>query len=319
MGLVGIVDPTHEERKADTPGRLPRWFPVDELLDRFLTAPPKYSPWTWELVQAALEEWQTRDYISTTMLVGGCARSKVLERKEDFVLALDDLYASLAGTMTHRTLEYTARPGSLAEARFFTEVMVPKAGPVEVSCSPDLITVNPNAVVDYKKPADDRGIPVYGYVWDSHELQLQLNRYIVNHATKWNLKPGSELTFNPRELVFEHLYIVYLGSRWPKVIELQKSIERTFKNGREGKLKVPDVWDDNAVVDVLVPRLTGMVKALSAYPEWPEGLEEYPGFEGEPGWRCPGKPWCKLPDCLAKRYPNGLVWESPPEKRRRSA
>jgi hypothetical protein len=47
---------------------------------------------------------------------------------------------------------------------------------------------------------------------------------------------------------------------------------------------------------------------LEAYPEWPAGLEDMPGFEGPAGWACPGKPLCSLPNCLAKRYPNGLVW-----------
>ena len=224
MPLIGLVDPTHDERKRDEQGRLPRWLPLDEYVAMFETASPKYSPWTYELVAAALDQWQERDYISTTMLVGGCARSKVLERKEDFILDIDSMWPAFKGTQTHRTLEFSARPGALAEARFFTTVYIEGAGDIEVSCSPDLITQNPAAVVDYKAPSDDRSIPMYGYPWQSQVDQLQFNRYIVNHAERWDLREGDELPFNPRELNFEHLYIVYIGQRGPKVIECQKSI-----------------------------------------------------------------------------------------------
>lgn len=317
MPLVGLIDPTHDERKRDEPGRLPRWMDLEEFLAGFSTAHPKYSPWTYELVHAALDQWQERDYISTTMLVGGCARSKVLERKEEFVLDIDSMWPAFRGTQLHRTLEFSARPGSLAEARFFTTVYLGTGNEVEVSCSPDLLTQNPAAVVDYKAPTDDRSIPSYGYPWASQVDQLQFNRYIVNHAERWDLREGDELPFNPRELQFDHLYIVYLGSRGPKVIECQKSIDFTFKNGNVGKKKVPDIWSDDQVEDQLIPRARAMVRALQSYPEWPEGLEDEPGFEGPAGWACPGKPWCKLPDCLGKRYPSGLIWTSPDKEGRK--
>lgn len=318
MPLIGLVDPTHDERKHDEPGRLPHWQPREDFLAQFAAAHPKYSPWTYELASTALDQWEDRDYISTTMLVGGCARSKVLERKEPFILDIDSLWASFKGTLTHQMLQFSARPGALAEARFFTTIYIKGAGGIEVSCSPDLVTQNPNAVVDYKAPSDDRSIPMYGYPWQSHIDQLQFNRYIVNHAEHWTLPEGEELPFNPRTLEFEHLYVVYIGSRGPKVIECQKSIPWTFKNGNEGTKKVPDIWADDQVEDELVPRTRAMVRALKAYPEWPDKLEEEPGFEGPPGWRCPCRPWCKLPDCLAKRYPDGLVWESPSKERRRA-
>ena len=334
MGLVGIIDPSHEERKKDREGRLPKWFPRDELLTRFETASPKFSPYSYEVVAAALDQWEDRDYISTTMLVGGCARSKVLERREDFVLDLDGLWPAFRGTQVHRTLEFSFRPGAIAEGRFFTTLYVPGKGDVEVSCSPDVITPRPAAVVDYKAPVDDRSIPSWGYNWPSYIDQLQFNRYIVNHAERWVLPEGVDMAFDPRTLVFKHLYIVYLGSRGPKVIECQKAVDQPMKTKEGTKtVKVPDVWSDEYVEERLLPRLLGMVKALDGYPEWPEGLEEFPGFEGpalpdwliqahldngapDPRWKCPGKPWCKLPDCLAKRYPYGLIWENPPARER---
>jgi len=316
MPLVGYVDPTHDERKLDEPGRKPAWFPLDETLARFATASPKFSPWTYELVQSVTDTHQERDYISTTTVVGGCMRSKVLERKEDFILNLDDLWAILRGTLVHRTLEFAARPNSLAEARFFTTIYVPGAGDQRVSCSPDLVTVNPTAVVDYKAPTEDRSIPQYGYPWKSQVEQLQFNRFIVNNAEDWKLPEGQELPWDPRSLVFQHLYIVYIGQKNPKVIECQKAVPYEFKNGNKGTRKEPDIWHDEAVLDMLVPRVYAFLKAMDAYPEWPEGLEELEGFEGPAGWRCPGKPWCKLPDCLAKRYPDGLMWDQPEPRKR---
>lgn len=316
MPLAGLIDPSHTERKADEPGRLPQWYSTEVLLGMAEEASPKWSPWTWELISAALDQWQERDYISTTMLVGGCSRSKVLERRENFILSLDSLWAAFRGTQIHRTLEFNARPQSLAEARFFTTIRVPKAGKVEVSCSPDLVTETPTAVVDYKAPTNDSSIPMYGYPWHSHIDQLQFNRYIINHAERWDLQEGDELPWDPRDLKFEHLYVVYLGSKGPKVIECQKSEEVLFKNGNKGNRKHPDIWSDEQVEDVLLPRLTGMVKALDAYPEWPDDLGDYPGFEGPPGWGCPGPPWCRFPDCMAKRWPNGFIWESPPDKQK---
>lgn len=319
MPLVGLIDPSHSEKKRDMPGRLPKWIPLEELLGTVATASPKFSAWTYELLAAALDQWQERDYISTTMLVGGCARSKVLERRENFILDADSLLPALKGSLVHRTLEFSNRPGSLAEARFYTTVYVKGVGDVVVSCSPDLVTQNPNAVVDYKVPTDDRSIPTYGYPWPSQVEQLQFNRYIVNHAERWDLREGDELPFDPRTLNFEHLYIVYIGSKMVKVIECQTSQPYAYKNGNTGTRKVPDIWADDAVEDELLPRLSAMLKALDAYPEWPKGLEDEPGFEGPPEWRCPGKPWCKLPDCLAKRYPYGLTWDSPKDRVRKDA
>jgi hypothetical protein len=76
------------------------------------------------------------------------------------------------------------------------------------------------------------------------------------------------------------------------------------------KRKMPFVMSDDEVEEtLLMPRITAMARALESFPEWPEGAEEVWG--GEPGWKCPGPPLCYLPNCLAKRYPNGLVWESP--------
>lgn len=309
MPLIGLVDPSHNERAQDEPGRLPTWMPVEEVLHHARTGDPKWSPWPYELIRAAVNEHQERDYISSTMLTGGCGRGKVLERKADYVGDVDSMYASLMGTLVHRTLEHSARSNSVAEYRFFTDFELADGREVVVSCSPDaVIYEGETGIWDWKKTDNP---PTFGYPWKSHDRQVQYNRYIVNHAKTWHDADGVETTlpFSPWELVFKHLVLVYLGPKGPKVIEVMKTQEvPSPKTGKPVKRKMPYIWPDAEVEADLMPRLEAMVLALDSYPEWPEGLETMAGFEGPAGWACPGRPWCSLPNCLAKRYPEGLSW-----------
>ncbi|MEM2973346.1 MAG: hypothetical protein QXS50_04270 [Candidatus Caldarchaeum sp.] len=232
-------------------------------------------------------------------------RSTLLERKEDYIASLDNGYAALRGTMIHRTLEHAARPGSIAEWRFFTTV-----DGQELSCSPDLITYD--TIWDYKTTENP---PSFDYMYTGHKLQLQFNRFIFNNAEKWqpndpSIDPAT-IPLDPHHTKVQHLCIVYLGPKGPKVLETVKSVEITNSSGKKVKVKKPDIWTDNQVLKELRPRLEAWKMAWDAYPNWPDGLENYPGWEGPPDWRCPGPPLCYLPNCLAKRYPNGLVWESP--------
>jgi hypothetical protein len=294
MPLVGIIDPSHEERALDEPGRYPRWLTTEAMLTKSAEADPKWSPWPYEMLKSAVDAYQERDYISVTMLTGGCARGKVLERREDFLLNVDVLYASLRGTQLHRTLEDATRPGALAEWRFFTSVLHTPAYPaVELSCSPDLLVYDgPHpGIADWKVTENP---PTFGYPWKSHTRQLQYNAYVVRHAERWLDEYGDpgDLPFDNRAWNASTLYIVYLGPKGPKVIECQTTRETTAPNGNRVKRKMPDVWDDEQVEADMVPRLRGMVRALESYPEWPDGLEDAPGFEGPPGWACPGPPLC---------------------------
>jgi hypothetical protein len=308
MPLVGVVDPSHDSWQDRQDGIPPRWLPQLELLAVAEQAGPDWSPWPYELLQAALAAQQDRDYISTTMLTGGCSRSKVIERREDFIGTLDGMYAALRGTQIHRTLEFAVRSNAVAEARFFTDFHVRgKKERVEVSCSPDI--VDHTSLGDYKVTENP---PVYKAPWKSHTAQVNINSYIVRHAKRWETPEDYQGTgFTPELHRPTHLYLVYLGPKGPKTMVCTKAQPVTYKNGNTGTRQLPYVWDDDEVEDYLLPRLTGMVKALDSYPDWPVDLGEYPGFEGPEGWRCPGKPWCNFPDCLAKRWPDGLVWESP--------
>ena len=319
MPLMGLIDPSHDERAEDAPGRKPVWFSTDEVLQRAARAEPEWSPWPYELLQGAVEQYQERDYISVSMLTGGCARGKVIERREDFILSVDEMYPALRGTQIHRTLEFAARPNSVAEWRFFKTIRLPKTREeIELSCSPDIVTWEPNTLGDYKVTEN----PPDFYPWKGHTMQVNFNAWLVRNAERWLCADGSEadIPFNIHEWVPEHLYLVYLGPKGPKVLECKKTMDTTTPKGKPVRRRMPYVWDDDEVTDILYPRLRAMAEALAAYPEWPFG-EKFAdesgkepgdtGFGGAPGWACPGYPWCSLPKCMAKRWPNGLRWDSP--------
>ncbi len=312
MPLIGVVDPSHDERKTTKPGRLPAWLPIDELLEKSLNAGPRWSPYPFELLNAALGEFEERgDRISTTALTAPCPRSLVLERKEDYVLTIDELWRAFRGTMIHKVLEDASRLGAIAETRFFTEI-----DGEPISCKPDLITRD-GTMYDYKNGAD---VPRYDYMYQSHNEQLQFNRWIVQHHTRAEKNDRLVLLpFNPRNMEFDHLVIVYMDLDGPKVLETTKTIEVPNKTvpGTK-KRKVPDIWEDDTVLDGwedyrggfipgMRPRFAALRAAFNSYPDFPEECAEVWG--GPPGWGCPGFPWCPLRGkCLASRYPNGLVW-----------
>lgn len=303
MPLVGFIDPSHDERKRSTNGRRPLWLPVEDVLGLALSEGPMWSPWSYELIQAVVAHHQERDYLSTSAITGGCMRGTVLERCEDYVESLDGRYASIRGTLVHRTMELAARPGSMPEWRFWTDVFG-----TEFSCSPDLIVPNDGLLVDYKTTENP---PDY-YPYTHHSEQVQLNRWVVNNAKRWE-KPDSapDVDVQPAFIDFKKLAVVYLGPKKPLTMLVTKSIDVRNTSGKgTHREKRPYVWSDKEVLGYLEPRLEGLAMALASYPEWPDGLEDYPGFEGPPGWQCPGPPLCWLlpTQCLAKRYPTGLVW-----------
>ena len=138
---------------------------------------------------------------------------------------------------------------------------------------------------------------------------MQFNRFIFNNATHWEAPTDAEQAagpvLDPYHTAIKHLAIVYLGPKGPKVLEA----ERKDPNG--SRFNVPDVWSDKDVLDVLRPRMQAWQMAWQSYPTWPAGLEDMPGWAGPTDWTCPGIPLCHLPNCMAKRYPNGLTWPSP--------
>ncbi len=296
MPLIGVVDPSHKEMAKDTQGRLPNWLTLDEMLKASENG--KFSSWPWELVQAMFSAYQERDYISTSTLVDHCVRSDVLKRKEAYVEDLSSIYVPFRGTDLHRVLEVHAHPEAIAEARFFTTV----AGQ-EISCSPDHLTRT--TLTDWKFTENP---PMYQYPWRNHTEQVQFNAFIVRNTTgwEWQGKTDGFLPFDPREDKATELRVVYLGPKFVKSLTVEHTVDYfdVVKN-KEVRGKKPDVWSDDKVLGIIQPRVEMFQHALDIYPEWPEGAEELWG--GEPGYRCPGTPLCKLPACLAKRI-DRLVW-----------
>lgn len=311
MPLIGVIDPSHEKAQKDfgKPGVLPAWVELSEALDAVRSS-VKWAPWTYELLHAMFAEHQERDYISSSMLTSACPRAEVIKRSVEYVSDLTDLYIPFRGTMVHRTMEYHAAEDSIAEARFWTTV-----DGVEISCSPDLL--RPDALFDYKVTEVP---PMYDYPYVHHKEQVEFNAFICRHAERWQLPAGRDfMPFDPRENQAKHVVLVYMGPKFVKVLEVEKT-EEMFdgKTGKFKKAKVPFVWPDKLVLKELRPRLHTLELGLQAYPDWPapwtdpETKKTYT-FEsvwgGEPGWGCPGPPLCNLPKCLARRYPHRLTWE----------
>jgi hypothetical protein len=330
-----LVDPSHYERAHDSWNRPPNWFPIEDLLALSLDKDVKWSNWTYEMIAAVLGEHQERlTRISTTTLVAGCARAEVIKRSADYVGNIDDMYVPLRGTMVHRTLERYARGASIAEAQFFTTI-----DGIEVSCSPDL--VDQRTLYDYKVPAAEKGVPSFGYPFRHQTEQLMLNAYIARHAERWRTfddgvtVENGPLAFDPREHPARQVAIAYIGPGMPKIILYERTEEFTTARGKVKKAKRPYVWSDQETLDFVRPRLHLMQSALEVFPLWPEpwvdpDTGDEHTFEGtfgaspvepwlveaylentgmDPRWRCPGYPYCRLPGCVAARWPAGLTWE----------
>jgi hypothetical protein len=298
--LIGIVDPSHAGIKNRRAGKLPPWYTLDEVLEKSAAAGPKWSPWPTELIAAAIGEHQERgDRLSTSLLTGGCPRGSVLERKVDWVGDLDTMYASLRGTLLHKVFEDYARPGSVAEVRFYTTV-----DDIEFSCSPDLLT--PDTLIDWKMTENP---PTFGYPYRSHTEQVMFNAYVARHAERWEKADGSEvvLPFDPRIETVKAVVVVYVGPKGPKPIVYEKAEKFITPADVEKERKRPYVWSDKEVLAELRPRLHTMAEALEFFPAWNSPYEMTWG--GGPRWTCPGPPLCHLPNCLAKRDPAFYTWK----------
>ena len=298
--MIGVVDPRGKEALPDL-NPLPEWLTKEQLLAELSSNLLGESNWTYEMAKAAFDNVQDRgDMISTTAITGGCPRSEVLKRKEDYVGDLNDLWSALRGTLMHRTLEVANPPGHIAEVRFFTTV-----DGIEISGQPDRL--GPNELVDYKVPAEQHTIP-QTYLYKSQTEQLMVNAYIVRHAERW--EPDTNLPFDPRDSLPDQVGIVFIGPKKPKVIVYKESVPIVGANGKPRNVRVPTVWGDEQVLSVIRPRMHLLKNALDSYPDWPEPYTDHDTGDvytaeavwgGDQTWACPGWPICKFSTCLAKR------------------
>src|SRR5207244_5383301 len=134
-----------------------------------------------------------------------------------------------------------------------------------------------------------------------HTEQVQFNAFVTRHAERWcklDLEGAEypvDLPFDPRAYPVEHVVVVYLGEKWPKLVEYERKKEFLTPTGEKREANRPCVWDDEEVLTLLRPRLSAFKRAFEVYPAWPDGIEELWG--GPPGWKCHGPPVCNIPSC----------------------
>lgn len=240
------------------------------------------NPWfpvPLPILASMLEEDASRptDGLSMTNLVGAngskrCNRCIILKKYTPYKERLDDLWARWRGTMYHTVLENYRQEG-FGEIRFWAEL--PHGGMVHGK--PDLIIPRLGALVDLKTT---KSVPMYDEVWDDHKEQLQFYRWLMNNAVEHD-GVGFKLE-TAKEVNFRTLGIWYADDKGVKPLEVRKTEDHPTKKGAKfafKKVRVPDIWSDEAVVDVLEPRYQELVNAMNVYedcgelPEFPEGVD----------------------------------------------
>lgn len=251
--------------------------PRDEALALALKL-GEFEGFTYELLAALLAEQQEReDRISTTYLLSKCPRSDFLQRTQPYSVKPGALWAAFRGTMLHGRLESYAHPRNIAEARYFVSL----DGLGELSGSPDLVDPVLGILDDYKtcKPG---GAPRYGGPWEDHVKQVQINRWLVDHAHSVEYDGDTFALDDPEHRwrfvppAWKSLRLIYLDvDKGPQVMTCTRSEQVTGKNGRPKNVRVPDVWADETV-EPMVRRL--YAERLAAHssacvPDIPEGFE----------------------------------------------
>lgn len=293
MPLERIIVRHNREEKRFTP---------QEYLD-WLKERPSGHPYTYEVMAVLLGGQQNRgDHLSTTALLSECDRNLVLERKEPYDDTVEHLWAAFTGTMFHEQLEKVSiSDQTVVETRYWIEL--PNVG--WLSCKPDLIDVKYGTLEDFKSkdklPSLMRSNP-----YDTNVEQVQINRFIVQHA-EWVEDPdGTEVIYPyhnvPTEAVkvrrpadgkdrpyeFIDLAVVYIAPREGMVrMRCTKSIDVPTKDGKgTKKQRVSDIWSDEDVLELVTERYTNKRNALDAY-EATGDLPPIPdGWEGQTGWLC---------------------------------
>lgn len=252
-------------------------YTLDEALEKSLSG--DMGEFTYELLAAmfdcANDGTHEGPRLSTTTLTAKCFRSTYLERTEDYVELLPRMWAAFRGTMFHGRLEQYEGPNSIAEARFHAEL--PEIGPF--SGSPDLVDITRGILYDYKFTKE---VPRFDRVWPDHIEQLNINRWLVDHAHTVTYKdedhdltdPETRSRFVPVE--WQDLICVYMDDRGPKPIRAYESIQVPKKNGDGTKpMRVAAIWSNEQARDFIVSRYTERKGYFDEQkvPRIPEGFE----------------------------------------------
>jgi len=235
-------------------------YPIDLALQKAENG--ELSDWTYELLNALLAEQQDRgDTLSTTALTSKCFRSEYLKRRLDYTDDPHKLWAAFRGTMYHGRLEAYCHPRNIAEARYHVEL----DGLGSLSGSPDLVDPVRGVLYDFKTNKEN---PRYSKPWPEHVLQVQINRWLVDHAVTVDHEGisyllvyngddptvANEVLLNRMRFIppkWHSLMLVYMDDKGPKLMTVKRSEEVIGKNGRPKNVNVPDVWSDQRVENVI--------------------------------------------------------------------
>lgn len=301
MALVAINCAAPKYRKAHISHEV-------SLEDCLSCAATRENPchFTYELLASMFAQQQDRDYISTTVLTGKCLRQTFLERNTDFAQDPEKLYPSFRGTMYHGQLEAFAHPDAVEEPRY--HVYLEDLG--WLSGSPDLLDTAKGKLYDYKTSKE---VPKYGYPWSNHGDQMNVNRWLVDHAEyvtwrgeEYELRPNADTMkslspedqaeyldgilanrnkFIPKE--WTELILVYMDNETAKPLPVTKSVQVPKKSGDGTKAqRVPDIWDDDFAENWIRTRYAAAKAALEGgeLPDIPDDMQ---------GWDHPiCKDWC---------------------------
>jgi len=254
-----------------------REFSKEALLDH-LSNRGTGCDMTYELASSILEQIQDRgDRISTTTLTSKCLRSTSLQRHFPFTESLAGRWASFRGTMYHGQLEYHSHPRSIAEARYHMEL--DGLGPF--SGSPDLVDVPQGVLYDYKTNKEN---PRYAYPWADHVEQVNVNRWLVDNATSVEWQGETyELSVADNKVKFvpdswHSLVLVYIDDRGAKPLACTRSEKVKCQNGNYRNARVPDIWTDDKVEELVRRKYALAKEALqpgAAIPPVPPGFENW--------------------------------------------
>lgn len=246
--------------------------PIEECLEHAASRTNRCS-FTYEVLAAMFATLQDRGTrISTTTLTTKCLRSEQLLRLEDHAVDPLKLYASFRGTMFHGQLEMHGHPRAIAEPRYFVEL----DGLGGLSGSPDLVDPPAGTLYDYKTV---RERPNWDRPWPDHVQQLQVNRWLVDHAhsVEWEGElydlsdPANRAKFVPYE--WRGLWVVYLDDKGAKPLLISKSEQVPKKDGKGTKAaRVADIWPDDEVEAWIRKRYVAAKTALEEriVPDIPE-------------------------------------------------
>lgn len=249
---------------------------VAEFLAYCLSDP--LAPFPYPIAASMLEDPQRPDEgLSVTQLLSGCVRCKVLQACEDYTEDIEDLWHRWRGTQFHGVLERNAPPDTISEVRFYAD-MPYNLGVVHGQ--PDLIWPSHQTIVDLKTT---KRIPQWG-PWPNHAEQLNLYRWLITHAKRWDGELPIDLGF----LDIRRLVVWYADGEGCKPLECTTGKQVATKAGAKNPYKTvrePNIWSDEEVEAFLVGRYEDLSNALDLYkhskklPPYPPQMNWMNGWE----------------------------------------